>query len=138
MVPAAQPSQQAVQLPHWRCVAGAASTRAKFGADAGADMETACTGITAPQHFLNFLPLPQGQGSFLPVFIVALHHEGARPNRVCKIIAPQRPACENMRIAIWRGSPDIFAPKCAPMLEFAFQQIQRLKARICAVYCSPS
>lgn len=21
----------------------------------------------APQHFLNFLPLPQGQGSFLPI-----------------------------------------------------------------------
>lgn len=25
-----------------------------------------------PQHFLYFLPLPQGQGSFLPVFGVAL------------------------------------------------------------------
>jgi hypothetical protein len=30
---------------------------------------------------LYFLPLPQGQGSFLPVFIVALHHEGARHNQ---------------------------------------------------------
>jgi hypothetical protein len=26
--------------------------------------------MTAPQHFLNFLPLPQGQGSFLPGFIL--------------------------------------------------------------------
>ena len=28
-------------------------------------------GVHAPQHFLYFLPLPQGQGSFLPVFGVA-------------------------------------------------------------------
>jgi len=25
----------------------------------------------APQHFLYFLPLPQGQGSFRPIFSVA-------------------------------------------------------------------
>ena len=26
------------------------------------------TGYQRPQHFLYFLPLPQGQGSFLPIF----------------------------------------------------------------------
>jgi hypothetical protein len=30
------------------------------------------SGVHAPQHFLYFLPLPQGHGSFLPVFGVAL------------------------------------------------------------------
>src|SRR5205823_14563482 len=30
------------------------------------------TGVHAPQHFLYFLPLPHGHGSFLPVFGVAL------------------------------------------------------------------
>ena len=69
MVPAAQPSQQEVQIPHSRWVVGATPVRA-----AGIT-EIVCNGITAPQHFLNFLPLPQGQGSFLPGVIVALHHE---------------------------------------------------------------
>jgi hypothetical protein len=27
------------------------------------------TGLFAPQHFLNFLPLPQGQGEFRLIFI---------------------------------------------------------------------
>jgi hypothetical protein len=30
------------------------------------------SGVHAPQHFLYFLPLPQGHGSFLPIFDVAL------------------------------------------------------------------
>lgn len=30
------------------------------------------TTIYRPQHFLNFLPLPQGQGSLRPVFAVSL------------------------------------------------------------------
>jgi hypothetical protein len=30
------------------------------------------SGVPAPQHFLYFLPLPQGHGSFLPIFGVAL------------------------------------------------------------------
>src|SRR5258706_6404865 len=51
MVPSTQPSQHAVQLPHWRCSATA-------------------TGITAPQHFLYFLPLPQGHGSLRPTLIL--------------------------------------------------------------------
>src|SRR5260221_861626 len=45
--PAAQPSQHAVHSPHARPCAAA-------------------IGITAPQHFLYFLPLPQGQGSLRP------------------------------------------------------------------------
>jgi hypothetical protein len=28
--------------------------------------------VYCPQHFLNFLPLPQGQGSFLPALGVVL------------------------------------------------------------------
>jgi hypothetical protein len=51
-----QPSQQAVQLPHCREAAPATS-------------DTGCSGTTAPQHFLYFLQLPQGQGSFLPTAI---------------------------------------------------------------------
>src|SRR5512140_1881251 len=47
MVPATQPSQQAVHSPHWR---------------AGAET----TGITAPQHVLYFRPRPQGHGSLRP------------------------------------------------------------------------
>src|SRR5258708_27586426 len=45
--PATQPSQHAVHSPHWRIGAAA-------------------IGIVAPQHFLYFLPLPQGQGSLRP------------------------------------------------------------------------
>jgi hypothetical protein len=52
-----QPSQQAVQLPHCREAAP------------GATPATGCNAITAPQHFLYFLPLPHGQGSFLPTAI---------------------------------------------------------------------
>src|SRR5258706_7931824 len=47
ITPATQPSQHAVHSPH--CRAGAAAI-----------------GIVAPQHFLYFLPLPQGQGSLRP------------------------------------------------------------------------
>ena len=67
MVPAAQPSQQAVQVPH---------SRAAFAIAAGVSSArgTGFTAITAPQHFLNFLPLPQGQGSFRPTLMRALHH----------------------------------------------------------------
>src|SRR5688572_31088433 len=70
MVPATQPSQQAVQLPH--CL-GAGSRIA----------------ITAPWHFLYFWPLPQGQGSFRPTRI-----------RRCSVYSPCRapescPAWEN-------------------------------------------
>ena len=31
--------------------------------------------MTAPQHFLNFFPLPQGHGSFLPVVIDMLRRQ---------------------------------------------------------------
>ena len=31
--------------------------------------------MTAPQHFLNFFPLPQGHGSFLPVVIDVLRRQ---------------------------------------------------------------
>jgi len=27
------------------------------------------------QHFLNFLPLPHGQGSFLPIFVIVLRRD---------------------------------------------------------------
>src|SRR6266700_4293261 len=56
-VPLTQPSQQAVQVPH--CRAPAAVVRAG----------TCLSGTTAPQHFLYFFPLPQGQGSFRPIAI---------------------------------------------------------------------
>src|SRR5713226_2815184 len=58
-VPLTQPSQQAVQVPH--CRAPAAVVRAG----------TRLSGTTAPQHFLYFFPLPQGQGSFLPTVIAS-------------------------------------------------------------------
>jgi hypothetical protein len=51
IVPLTQPSQQAVQVPHCR---------------APPVTETGLIGTTAPQQRLYFLPLPQGQGSFLP------------------------------------------------------------------------
>jgi len=53
MLPAIQPSQQAVQVPHSRSL-GALST-----------------GITRPQQRLYFSPLPHGQGSFRPGFTKA-------------------------------------------------------------------
>jgi MFS family permease len=49
MVPTTQPSQHAVQLPHCRSAERSA--------------------MTPPWHFLNFCPLPQGQGSFRPTCI---------------------------------------------------------------------
>ena len=54
IVPLTQPSQQAVQVPHRR---------------AACATETGLIVTTAPQHLLYFLPLPQGQGSFLPTGI---------------------------------------------------------------------
>ena len=36
-------------------------------------------GVHAPQHFLYFLPLPQGHGSFLPIFGVTLIWKGHAP-----------------------------------------------------------
>lgn len=30
--------------------------------------------VTFPQQFLYFFPLPQGQGSFLPIFFLPIHH----------------------------------------------------------------
>jgi hypothetical protein len=53
-VPTIQPSQHAVQVPQLR-----------DGARDGAGVAAAWIAITLPQHFLYFLPLPQGQGSFL-------------------------------------------------------------------------
>src|SRR5690349_22992765 len=55
IVASIQPPQHTVQVPHWR----------RCPAVAG-DAETCTSGVVAPQHFLYFLPLPQGQGSFLP------------------------------------------------------------------------
>jgi hypothetical protein len=55
MVPAIQPSQQAVQLPQLRAGASA---------------------ITRPQHCLYLAPLPQEQGSLRPGFI-RFPHAGA-------------------------------------------------------------
>src|SRR6266581_887334 len=71
--PLTQPSQQAVQVPHCRAPA----------ARAGA--ETCLSSTTAPQHFLYFFPLPQGQGSFRPIAIgTSLAHALglAHPNRM--------------------------------------------------------
>src|SRR3972149_2938335 len=61
MLPATQPPPQGVHSPHLRtpCAAGALAI-----------------GIVAPQHFLYFFPLPQGQGSFLAGFMVWI--EGRR------------------------------------------------------------
>ena len=61
MVPTIQPSQHAVQVPQLRD-----GSRAALGAgETGAALAAGCSAITLPQHFLYFLPLPQGQGSFL-------------------------------------------------------------------------
>jgi hypothetical protein len=53
MVPASQPSQQAVQSPQLRAAAGASA-------------------ITRPQHCLYLRPLPQGQTSFRLGFMASL------------------------------------------------------------------
>jgi hypothetical protein len=60
MVPAIQPSQHAVQVPQLR---PDAASGALFCDPRGA-VSTGWSAITLPQHFLYFLPLPQGQGSF--------------------------------------------------------------------------
>src|SRR5438128_2143817 len=70
MVPIAQPSQQAVQVPHSRF--------------------SACSAMTAPWHFLNFSPLPQWQGSFRPTRISRRSVYSCRHSESC-------PACENGR-----------------------------------------
>src|SRR4051812_8342896 len=57
ITPATQPSQHAVQPPHCRAGTGASA-------------------ITAPQHFLNFLPLPQGHGSLRPTGMIAVSTGG--------------------------------------------------------------
>jgi hypothetical protein len=66
-VPTIQPSQHAVQVPQLRD-----GSRDGWGAgaadEARAAVATGCSAITLPQHFLYFLPLPQGQGSFLGTF----------------------------------------------------------------------
>jgi hypothetical protein len=54
-----QPSQQAVHVPHRRAPEACSAPESATG----------LMGTTAPQHFLYFLPLPQGQGSFLPTAI---------------------------------------------------------------------
>jgi hypothetical protein len=54
MVPTTQPSQHAVHSPHAR---------------AG----TLVSGITAPWHFLNLSPLPQGQASLRPTDIASVY-----------------------------------------------------------------
>jgi len=51
--------QHAVQRPHSRFA----------GVAAPAGCAPDLSGITAPQHFLYFFPLPHGQGSFLAVAI---------------------------------------------------------------------
>jgi hypothetical protein len=61
MVPSIHPSQHAVHVPHSRALAVA-------GLDSEATGRGAI-GMTTPQHFLYFCPLPQGQGSFLPAFM---------------------------------------------------------------------
>src|SRR5258708_20125846 len=60
ITPATQPSQHAVHSPHWR-------------------MGAAAIGIVAPQHFLYFLPLPQGQGSLRPTGIKSEARTRIRP-----------------------------------------------------------
>ena len=58
-VPTIQPSQHAVHVPQDRDGA-----RDGAGDAARAAVATGWSAITLPQHFLYFLPLPQGQGSF--------------------------------------------------------------------------
>jgi hypothetical protein len=74
MLPAIQPSQHAVQVPQLlrdaaSCVRDAASGERDAASGAPfckprAAVATGWSAITLPQHFLYFLPLPQGQGSF--------------------------------------------------------------------------
>ena len=61
MVPAIQPSQHAVQVPQLLRDDASGAPFCKLRAAAA----TGGSAITLPQHFLYFLPLPQGQGSFL-------------------------------------------------------------------------
>jgi hypothetical protein len=37
-------------------------------ADCASMLDDGCPGLTCPQHLLYLLPLPHGQGSFLPGF----------------------------------------------------------------------
>jgi hypothetical protein len=67
MLPAIQPSQHAVQVPQllWDAASGVrdAASGALFCKPRAA-VSNGWSAITLPQHFLYFLPLPQGQGSF--------------------------------------------------------------------------
>jgi hypothetical protein len=68
IVPAIQPSQQAVQVPHLRAAVVTLNGAALIGATART------SGITLPQHFLYFSPLPQEQGSLRPGLFIKLRH----------------------------------------------------------------
>jgi hypothetical protein len=46
------------------------------------------SGVHAPQHFLYFLPLPQGHGSFLPIFGVALLKDFSCLHGFCQGLDP--------------------------------------------------
>ena len=51
------------------CYGGIVEFRPQFAASSAPNSDF-IPGYAFPQQFLNFLPLPQGQGSFLPTFCV--------------------------------------------------------------------
>src|SRR5690242_10897059 len=98
ITPLTQPSQQAVQPPHSR--AGATAT-----------------GITAPQHFLNFLPLPQGQGSLRPTGmetgscggLSVYSRHAARPHSNGPVIVYLAVLCMMLQGVAQRGAKMLFS-----------------------------
>src|SRR5258707_11408649 len=94
MMPVTQPSQHAVHSPHWR--------------GAGAAMA-----ITAPQHFLYFLPLPQGHGSLRPTGICDEGLEGASSILAGSLATPFLHP-ENPRLARLSLSPPVAPARYKP------------------------
>ncbi len=60
----------------------------------------------APQHFLNFLPLPQGHGSFRPAFCLVTGFVGASLNMPDRFDISLRgsPAPPKFTCVFWRGT----------------------------------
>src|SRR5581483_5716289 len=88
MVPSTQPSQHAVQVPH--------SRRALMSL-------RLASAITAPQHFLYFLPLPQGHGSLRPTRMLRPPVYAVPIRRISFAIAERAARAANARAVKSRG-----------------------------------